>query len=114
FKGEQTSYEEYLTPPSFLDFVLMDTSPKEDDELAVAMTYGAEHILVPSEMSEFSIQGMRQLVQGIQGRFAGGTRNAQVVGIIPNTVMHVPRSPHYELDYIRSLWQHFLQFALRR
>lgn len=113
FRVENTSSEEFFTPPEYVDFVIMDTPPKEDDELVIAMTYGTDKILVPSEMAEYSIQGMRQLVNGIQARFAHRTRKAEIVGIIPNKVLHVPRSPHYELDYIRSLWQYFPQFALR-
>ncbi len=113
FKLEHTSDEEFMTPPTFVDFVFMDTPPKEDDELVVAMTYGTDKILVPSEMAEFSIQGMRQLVNSLQARFANRPRKAEIVGIIPNKVMHVPRSAHYELDYVRSLWQYFPQFALR-
>ncbi len=113
FRSEHTTDEEFLTAPDYIDFIFMDTPPKEDDELVVSMTYAADKILVPSEMSEFSIQGMRQLVQSIQARFKGRSRKAEIVGIIPNKVMHVPRSPHYELDYIRSLWQYFPQFALR-
>lgn len=113
FRLEHTSDEEFMTPPRYVDFVFMDTPPKEDDELVVAMTYGADKILVPSEMAEFSIQGMRQLVNSLQARFANRQRRAEIVGIIPNKVMHVPRSAHYELDYVRSLWQYFPQFALR-
>lgn len=113
FKLEQTSDEEFMSPPPYVDFVFMDTPPKEDDELVVAMTYGTDKILVPSEMAEFSIQGMRQLVSGLQTRFANRQRKAEIVGIIPNKVMHVPRSAHYELDYVRSLWQYFPQFAIR-
>jgi cellulose biosynthesis protein BcsQ len=113
FRLEHTSDEDFVSPPIFVDFVVMDTPPKEDDELVIAMTYGAEKILVPSQMAEFSIQGMRQLVTSLQTRFADRARKAEIVGIIPNMVMHFPRSAHYELDYIRSLWQYFPQFTLR-
>jgi cellulose biosynthesis protein BcsQ len=113
FKIEHTSDGEFMTPPTYVDFVFMDTPPKEDDELVFAMTYGTDKILVPSQMAEFSIQGMRQLVNGLHARFVNRSRKAEIVGIIPNMVMHVPRSAHYELDYVRSLWQYFPQFALR-
>ena len=113
FQMEHTTAEEFYTPPSFVDFVFMDTPPKEGDELVVAMTNATDKIIIPTELGDFAIQGMNQLVRGLDQQFADRRKKPEIIGIIPNRVQHVPRSPHFELDYLRSIWRYFPQFAMK-
>src|SRR5579862_6088792 len=60
FKQESTTDEEYATKPHFLDFLLFDSPPNED-ALTDAMLRAAR-VLIPINMDQFSVEGLRKRV----------------------------------------------------
>jgi len=82
FQLEETTDEEFVTPPPYLDFLFFDSPPQEND-LTISMIYASDKILVPVEMDQFSVDGLARLLNSIMKRFRHRERKVQIVGILP-------------------------------
>jgi chromosome partitioning protein len=111
FQLEGTTDEEFLTPPPFLDFLFMDSPPSEDD-LTTSMTDAADKIAIPAEMDQFSIDGLAKFINKTQKRFAHRDRKIEIIGIIPNKILHKAGN-QVPMDFLESIWKHFPQHARR-
>jgi len=111
FQLEETTDEEFVTPPPYLDFLFFDSPPQEND-LTISMIYASDKILVPVEMDQFSIDGLARLLNSILKRFRHRERKVQIVGILPNKILHKPGNP-VPMDFLESIWKHFPLLARR-
>lgn len=111
FKLEETTDAEFVTPPPYLDFLLFDSPPQEND-LTISMIYASDKILIPIEMDQFSVDGLAKLVNSIARRFRPRIKKVEIVGILPNKILHKPGNP-VPMDFLESVWKHFPQLARR-
>lgn len=111
FQLEPTSNEEFISPPPYLDFLIFDTPPNED-ELTISMVYASQGVVVPSQMEEFSAMGIAQMVDGLHHRFRKRVDKIKIEGIYPNMILHSNNNT-MPLDYLESLWKHFPDLARR-
>jgi len=105
FQLEGTSDEEFLLPPPYLDFLFLDSPPSEDD-LTVSMTDAADKIAIPAEMDQFSIDGLAKFITRTKKRFEHRDRQIEIVGIIPNKVLHKAGN-QLPMDFLESIWKYF-------
>jgi chromosome partitioning protein len=111
FQLEGTTDEEFVTPPPYLDFLFFDSPPQEND-LTISMIYASDKILIPVEMDQFSVDGLAKLVSSISRRFRHRTRKVEIVGIVPNKILHKAGNP-IPMDFLESVWRHFPNLARR-
>ena len=111
FQLEETTDEEFVTPPTFLDFFFFDSPPQEND-LTISMIYASDKILIPVEMDKFSIDGLAKLLSSIMRRFRHRARKVQIVGVLPNKILHKSGST-VAMDFLESVWRHFPTLARR-
>jgi chromosome partitioning protein len=109
FQLEATTEEEYLTAPEYLDFLFFDTPPA-DNHLTTSMMLASDKILVPVEMDQFSADGLEKVLQGIRKRFHYRTHRAEIIGVLPNKVLH-QASDSLTTDFLESVWHHFPELA---
>lgn len=109
FQLEQTTEEEYLTLPEYLDFVFFDTPPA-DNHLTTSMMLASDKILVPVEMDQFSADGLQKVLMGIKRRFRYRTHKAEIIGVLPNKVLH-QAGDTLTMDFLESVWRHFPELA---
>jgi cellulose biosynthesis protein BcsQ len=109
FQLEPTTDEEYLTPPDFLDFFFWDTPPAEN-HLTTSMMLASDKILVPVEMDQFSADGLKKVIGGIKHKFRHRARKAEIVGVLPNKILHQPGDT-VTLDFLESVFRHFPEYA---
>ena len=111
FQIEETTDKEFLTPPPYLDFLFMD-SPPSDDDLTVSMLDAADKVAIPVMMDQFSIDGLAKHINKINRRFKDRERKVQIVGVLPNMILHKPGNP-LPMDFLESIWRHFPHLARR-
>lgn len=100
-KIQRTTQEELLTPPMFLDFLLLD-NPPNPNALTWAMLHACEELLVPVELEEYAFQGLAQMFEDVARRFRSHQQKIKVTGIVPFNVNH-QRS--ITVDYLASIWR---------
>lgn len=89
FHSEPTTDEEFDTPPSFVDFVLVDSDASTEDDLTLVLWRAIDGILVPFEPSELDWQSYHQFKQDLEKRFQRHpSQMPPIVGILPNKVLH--------------------------
>ena len=76
------------------------------------MLYASDKVIIPTELEEFSFQGLAQLIDRVKQRFRRRTKMIEFAGILPNKMLHRPNHP-MPLDYLESLFKHFPELALR-
>lgn len=103
FKIERPEAEEIRTPPSHLDFLLLD-NPPNPNALTWAMLYACDELLIPVELEEYAFQGLAQMFEDISRRFKKQQQQIKIAGIVPFNVMH-QRS--MTVDYLSSVWRAF-------
>lgn len=111
FQLEDTTEEEFLTPPPFLDFLFFDTPPQEND-LTISMIDASDRIYIPAEMDQFSIDGLANLMSRILSRFEYRDRKIVIAGILPNKILHKPGNP-VPMSFLESVWRNFPTLARR-
>src|SRR5258708_21039134 len=111
FQVEATSDEEYMEHPAYLDFLFFD-SPPHDDDLTVSMLFASDKVIIPTELEEFSFQGLAQLIHRVKQRFLHRNTMIDFAGILPNKMLHRPNHT-IPLDYLESLFKHFPELSLR-
>ncbi|MGH2510880.1 MAG: ParA family protein, partial [Ktedonobacteraceae bacterium] len=109
FHLEPTTDEEYRTLPDYLDFVFFDTPPA-DNHLTTSMMLASDKILVPVEMDQFSADGLQKVLEGIKRRFRHRSHKAEIVGVLPNKVLH-QSGDTLTMDFLESVWHHFATLA---
>lgn len=109
FQLEKTTDEEYLTPPPFLDFFFWDTPPAAN-HLTTSMMLASDKILVPVEMDQFSADGLQKVINGITHRFRHRARKAEIIGVLPNKILHQPGDT-ITTDFLESVFRHFPEYA---
>src|SRR5579875_1542197 len=102
-----TSAEEFRTPPTSLDFIIMD-NPPNPNALTTAMLFAAQEVLIPVELEEFAYQGLVQMFEDIARKFKRRQQKMKVAGIVP---MRVDHRGALATDYLSSLWRAFPELA---
>lgn len=105
FQAESTTQEEFVKPPTSLDFLLIDSDASTEDEITFAFWEAVQGILVPYDLTELDWQSYHQLKQDLTKRYA--RRPAQkppVVGILPNRVLHTKDNPT-PLIYLKAIFR---------
>lgn len=102
-----TSEEEFRTPPTSLDFIIMD-NPPNPNALTTAMLFAAQEVLIPVELEEFAYQGLVQMFEDISRKFKRRQQKMKIAGIVP---MRVDHRGALAADYLVSLWRAFPELA---
>lgn len=111
FHLDETTDEEFLSPPPYLDFLFMD-SPPSDDDLTISMLDAADKVVIPVMMDQFSVDGLAKHINKINKRFRDRERKVQIVGVLPNMILHKPGNS-LPMDFLESIWRHFPHLARR-
>jgi|SRR5579859_1303567 len=109
FRIERPATENFRTPPTHLDFLLLD-NPPNPNALTWAMLYACNELLVPVELEEYAFQGLAQMFEDVSRRFRKQQQQIKIAGIVPFNVMH-QRS--MTLDYLSSVWRAFPSLVLQ-
>ena len=110
FKQETTSDDEYLQKPTSLDFLFFDSPPAED-ALTDSMLR-ASRVLIPINMDQFSIDGLRSRVYYVQNTEGFNGLPLDIAGIIPNEISHKGGST-VPLEFLADVWKNFPGIARR-
>jgi cellulose biosynthesis protein BcsQ len=105
FTVEQTSSEEFSTPPDHVDFVLIDSDASTEDDLTFVLWDAIDGILVPFEPTELDWQSYHQLKQDLAKRYHRRPgQQPPILGILPNKVMHTRDNPT-PLIYLKTIFR---------
>jgi chromosome partitioning protein len=108
FRIERPAPEHFRTPPTHLDFLLLD-NPPNPNALTWAMLYACSELLVPVELEEYAFQGLAQMFEDISRRFRKQQQQIKIAGIVPFNVMHQRSMTG---DYLASVWRAFPALVL--
>jgi|WetSurMetagenome_2_1015567.scaffolds.fasta_scaffold197778_2 chromosome partitioning protein len=89
----------YCRLDRFYNYVLIDNPPGMDN-LQVASIYASEGIIVPTELSHFALQGIRDMQSLLQKKFPGA---CGITKIVPNFFRNKLRQRDY-LDKLNELF----------
>lgn len=105
FHSEPTNDEEFNTPPSSLDFLIIDSDASTEDDLTLAFWPAIDGILVPFELSELDWQSYHQFKQDLAKRFRKHPeQQPPIIGILPNKVLHTKDNPT-PLAYLKAIYR---------
>lgn len=105
FRSEPTTDEEFTTPPTSVDFLLIDADASTEDDLTFAFWEAINGILVPFEPTELDWQSYHQLKQDLVKRYKRHPDEAPpIVGILPNKVLHTKDNPT-PLTYLKTIYR---------
>jgi cellulose biosynthesis protein BcsQ len=105
FHTEVTNDEEFHTPPSSLDFFIIDSDASTEDDLTLACWPAIDGILVPFELSELDWQSYHQFKQDLAKRFRKHPdQQPPIIGVLPNKVLHTKDNPT-PLAYLKAMYR---------
>lgn len=105
FRSEPTSDEEFATPPTSVDFILIDADASTEDDLTFAFWEAIDGILVPYEPTELDWQSYHQLKQDLAKRYhRRPDKVPPILGILPNKVLHTKDNPT-PLTYLKAIYR---------
>jgi len=107
FRIERPKPEDFRTPPTSLDFLILD-NPPNPNALTWAMLYACTELLVPVELEEYAFQGLAQMFEDVARRFKKQQQQIKISGIVPFNVMH---QRGMTIDYLSSVWRAFPAFV---
>src|SRR5258708_34582045 len=76
------------------------------------MLFASDKVIIPTELEEFSFQGLAQLIDRLKHRYRHRDKMIEFAGILTNKMLHRPNHT-MPLDYLESLFKHFPELALR-
>lgn len=113
FQSNPTSDEEFDTPPTFLDYLIIDADPSTEDDLTLAIWPAIEGIIIPFELTELDWQSYHQLKQDIAKRYARHPQDQPpILGIIPNKIIHTKNNPT-PLTYLKTMYRDAEEIVFR-
>lgn len=105
FHTEQTSPEEFVSPPTSLDFLIIDSDASTEDDLTFALWEAVDGILVPYELTELDWQSYHQFKQDLEKRYRRRPQQQPpLIGILPNKVLHTKDNPT-PMVYLKVLFR---------
>jgi cellulose biosynthesis protein BcsQ len=105
FHTEQTSTEEFVSPPTSLDFLIIDSDASTEDDLTFALWEAVDGILVPYELTELDWQSYHQFKQDLEKRYRRRPQQQPpLIGILPNKVLHTKDNPT-PMVYLKTLFR---------
>lgn len=103
FSLQPTTAEEFRTPPTYLDFLLMD-NPPNPNALTTSMLFAAQEVLIPVELEQFAYLGLAQMFEDIGRKFKRRQQKIKITGIVP---MKVDHRGALAVDFLKSIWNSF-------
>ena len=105
FHPESTTDEEFVTPPSSVDFVLIDSDASTEDDLTFVLWEVVNGILMPFEPTELDWQSYYQFKQDLEKRYRRRPdQKPQIIGILPNKMLHMKDNPT-PLTYLKAIYR---------
>jgi cellulose biosynthesis protein BcsQ len=105
FRNEQTTDEEFVTPPSSVDFVIIDSDASTEDDLTFVLWEVVNGILIPYEPTELDWQSYHQFKEDLEKRYRRRPdRKPPIMGILPNKVLHTKDNPT-PLAYLKAIYR---------
>lgn len=105
FSLEPTTDEEFATPPTHIDYVLIDTDASTQDDLTFVIWDAIDGILIPFELTELDWQSYHQLRQDLTKRYKRRPdQQPPILGVIPNKVMHTRDNPT-PMTYLKTIFR---------
>ena len=105
FQSAHTTHEEFIMPPSFIDFLLIDSDASTEDDLTFVLWEVIDGILIPFELTELDWQSYHQFKQDLTKRYhRRPDRRPPIIGILPNKVLHTKDNPT-PLIYLKAMYR---------
>jgi cellulose biosynthesis protein BcsQ len=113
FHLEATTDEEFFTPPTSIDFMLIDSDASTEDELTLNIWNAIDGILVPFEPTELDWHSYHQLKEDLAKRYRRHIEQMpSIIGVLPNKVLHTKDNPT-PLIYLKSIYQNADEVVFR-
>lgn len=105
FHSEQTTNEEFTTPPTSIDYIIIDSDASTEDDLTLVSWEAIDGILVPYELTELDWQSYHQLKEDLNKRYIRRpSKKPPILGILPNKVLHTQNNPT-PMIYLKSIYR---------
>jgi cellulose biosynthesis protein BcsQ len=105
FHSEATTNEEFVSAPTHIDFILLDSDASTEDDLTFVLWDAVDGILIPYELTELDWQSYHQLKQDLTKRYhRRPEKQPPILGILPNKVLHTKDNPT-PLVYLKAMYR---------
>lgn len=105
FHTEPTTEEEFETPPTSVDYIIIDSDASTEDDVTFVFWEVVDGILLPFELTELDWQSYYQLKQDLVKRYRRRPEEMPpIIGILPNKVLHVKDNPT-PMIYLQALYR---------
>ena len=105
FRSEPTTDEEFETPPTSIDFIIIDSDASTEDDLTFVIWEVVDGILIPYELTELDWQSYHQFKQDLAKRYHRRPQEQPpILGILPNKVLHTKDNPT-PLMYLKTIYR---------
>jgi hypothetical protein len=105
FHSEPTTDDEFVTPPDYVDYIILDCDASTEDDLTFMLWEATDGILVPYEPTELDWQSYHQLKQDLVKRYHRRPgQQPPILGILPNKILHVKDNP-IPMVYLKAMYR---------
>lgn len=105
FRSEQTTEEEFFTPPTSIDYIIIDSDASTEDDLTFVFWEVVNGILLPFEPTELDWQSYHQIKQDLVKRYRRRPDDMPpILGILPNKILHVKDNPT-PMVYLQAIYR---------
>lgn len=105
FRSESTTGEEFYSPPTSVDYIIIDSDASTEDDLTFVLWETVDGIFIPFEPTELDWQSYYQFRQDLEKRYhRRPDQRPPIFGILPNKVLHVKDNPT-PLVYLQAIYR---------